>query len=1376
MEKRGLLVIFVLLASVFFVMGACPPGHTGHGVTICGHNYTCGDSDNICPETYGANCTDFVNSCVASDPNCGNTCQALGETPAGNAICSAATPLTPYCCGIAGGATTSCAACCGSSICNTTYAPAVLPGAMYNSPTGDYSCQAQCNGGACNYAAACIPCNSYDGWYNITPLQTQLVDSANPCQSQVQVHQEYRDYTATGSICAYSITGAPRWVDVTGDYANKTIGTDCQARSAACQLDDTCDGYGHCRVNYRPATFVCRASAGFCDVAENCTGSSPDCPADAFAPNTKLCNAATRCSGGIGDNQYNSGGLYSCLGYCDGTSLSCDYANSCNSCVSLNCADSDPANNPLFFGNIILSGGCNAGTGICNNPNTITDSCLLTSTQETTCSGVNQGPSVPYQCNNYDTNNCWCTVSTPNLNQVCQDWGCSSGICAYSGSDWTSNTWACAAAQEGNIQLCPTTGGTQKSYRCYRMNSGTWNWTNSSLPNEAACADGYDNDWDGMWDYDTDNRGGRGASPHGDNTCLVGVLNVPPPEVPPTATTGNVFTANVTATVQANSINAKILETGDECNFNIWVGFKAVFNCMAPAVAGTYHVTFYINTSKSYQSGGNITSNAINVALGSCTGITPAGVCASTPGCEWCTACDSVFGRIANGNPAVDKCVDAGTCASSRICVANQCVAGTCDNSVGCAPTCSVGDIRTLMTCDATCTCQPFWTEDCNAKNCTTNVQCLGEGTPTLSLTGDNYVCAPAACQQSGTTTCATYSCTPATFGTSVNCGGRDYWCVSNGTIPVWNQTNPNTELYCDDGYDNDGDGLIDCADTSECPPDTTPYCCNPARCTDTTTIPADDGIGYGANLFDAPPLGIGNNGVQSCCGNGANEWYWDIGGGACCDQSTDCVNASGACVNSDDPVTEGHQEHCVNHQWYYCNDTVHTPYAKQAGSYFCTYDPSTGGWGWRTSLPPENCTDDWPVGSGIQIDNDNDTFPNCLDTDCMGHCEYGCGGPEGTAFPGTCQDGIDNNCDGKIDAQNGSLCPEGSGNATATPTDRMCNDGVSNEVLPLSDAPDLPLFDLNDDGCCDLCRGGGMQFDINGGARTQCGIPGCSCGTTTFSSWDSGTKPYCCGDNSTNEFVRTNPADSNIVACCNASGKCVDSFGKCQAGLEETEALCIDTIDNDCDGLIDCADTNCTGLVTGTITDDKGQGMQGVIVKSSPPGKSVECERNATTDATGHYSLDALIGTYNIIARKPGYDDNITVVTVLSKQLAPLGNVTNFTLRNGTCHADCTDSYGNCNPACDTLTFTNATGEVDPCNLIPICANRPKDFRATTPSGTNIVEYSCCEGEITRTYPAKKAQIGGDMENVYVYKTVVKLGLQYVTLNIAYWYPCDNC
>lgn len=46
---------------------------------------------------------------------------------------------------------------------------------------------------------------------------------------------------------------------------------------------------GFCRSPFRAATFECRAAAGVCDVAENCLGNRPDCPADSVRPTSFVC-------------------------------------------------------------------------------------------------------------------------------------------------------------------------------------------------------------------------------------------------------------------------------------------------------------------------------------------------------------------------------------------------------------------------------------------------------------------------------------------------------------------------------------------------------------------------------------------------------------------------------------------------------------------------------------------------------------------------------------------------------------------------------------------------------------------------------------------------------------------------------------------------------------------------------------------------------------------------------------------------------------------------------------------------------------------------------------------------------------------------------
>src|SRR5262249_1752594 len=74
--------------------------------------------------------------------------------------------------------------------------------------------------------------------------------------------------------------------------AKQPSGTSCTSDGNPCTLDQ-CDGTNvTCQHPPGNAGVVCRPSAGVCDVAETCTGTSPQCPADAFASSATECRAA----------------------------------------------------------------------------------------------------------------------------------------------------------------------------------------------------------------------------------------------------------------------------------------------------------------------------------------------------------------------------------------------------------------------------------------------------------------------------------------------------------------------------------------------------------------------------------------------------------------------------------------------------------------------------------------------------------------------------------------------------------------------------------------------------------------------------------------------------------------------------------------------------------------------------------------------------------------------------------------------------------------------------------------------------------------------------------------------------------------------------
>ena len=94
-------------------------------------------------------------------------------------------------------------------------------------------------------------------------------------------------------------------------------------------------------------------------------------------------------------------------------------------------------------------------------------------------------------CNTYDTDNCWCDVNGATLSQFCDDWSCITDACSDTGDDWQPNEWDCTLLTECIEQDCGET------YTC--RYSSSWEWV-TDLGIETACADGYDNDCDGLID------------------------------------------------------------------------------------------------------------------------------------------------------------------------------------------------------------------------------------------------------------------------------------------------------------------------------------------------------------------------------------------------------------------------------------------------------------------------------------------------------------------------------------------------------------------------------------------------------------------------------------------------------------------------------------------------------------------------------------------------------------------------------------------------------------------------------------------------------------------------------------------------------------
>ena len=85
----------------------------------------------------------------------------------------------------------------------------------------------------------------------------------------------------------------------TGDHCGGDGNVCVSGQAAVCGgpcLTGTCDPRRGCEP--QPAGTACRPAAGPCDVAETCTGTTADCPADGFKPATASCDDNDACTAG----------------------------------------------------------------------------------------------------------------------------------------------------------------------------------------------------------------------------------------------------------------------------------------------------------------------------------------------------------------------------------------------------------------------------------------------------------------------------------------------------------------------------------------------------------------------------------------------------------------------------------------------------------------------------------------------------------------------------------------------------------------------------------------------------------------------------------------------------------------------------------------------------------------------------------------------------------------------------------------------------------------------------------------------------------------------------------------------------------------------
>jgi hypothetical protein len=388
-------------------------------------------------------------------------------------------------------------------------------------------------------------------------------------------------------------------------------------------------------------------------------------------------------------------------------------------------------------------------------------------------------------------------------------------------------------------------------------------------------------------------------------------------------------------------------------------------------------------------------------------------------------------------------------------------------------------------------------------------------------------------------------------------CGGAD--CDDNNAA-----INPGAAEVCNDAIDNNCDGRVDCADTG---------CAADAGCQ--ACVAGDlDGDGYSTaggicgpiDCDDDPgddPAICGTDPANSRCAASVNQGATEVCDGI--DNNCDGYQSPTDVDNDGDgqPICGGD-----------CNDNDATVY--RGAVEICDGKDN-------------DCLSGIPVN---ERDNDGDGVKVCdIPSDCNDF--------DATIVPGgdeICSDGKDNNCDNAVD-EAGCVCPDGDGDgfqlavcggadcndadAAVNPNAaEVCNDGVDNNCDG--------RIDCGDAGCtadagCQAC----IAADLDGdGVSTAGGV----CGPVDCDDNDPAVYPgapeICDGKDSDCNGSQTAvdvDADLDGVAVC--ANDCDDNDPARFPGNTE---ICDDGIDNNCNNRIDSADIASCVPTCGTSSSPK--------------------------------------------------------------------------------------------------------------------------------------------------------------------------------------------
>ncbi|MEO6027114.1 MAG: hypothetical protein ABIR79_09645, partial [Candidatus Binatia bacterium] len=226
------------------------------------------------------------------------------------------------------------------------------------------SCEAAVRLGEGSSVSGCTAC-SYPG----SPSRTQTSDGHFVTVTLTSLCGNGVVDSAQGEQCDVAIVGS---VCCNSNCQFTSGGTQCRASAGICDVVENCTGSAAaCPANtFVPSTTVCRAATGgVCDAAENCTGSTAPCPPDGFlgAATTcraaaGVCDAAEVCSGSSPACPANAFQPNSVV--CRGVAGVCDLAENCSGSGAACPANTFKTNSTI----------CRGAAGICDLDETCTGS------------------------------------------------------------------------------------------------------------------------------------------------------------------------------------------------------------------------------------------------------------------------------------------------------------------------------------------------------------------------------------------------------------------------------------------------------------------------------------------------------------------------------------------------------------------------------------------------------------------------------------------------------------------------------------------------------------------------------------------------------------------------------------------------------------------------------------------------------------------------------------------------------------------------------------------------------------------------------------------------------------------------------------------